>query len=469
MHNLEVPAPAPSLSRPADALASVSASNIDQPDSSLADVALSLPAMTRSTIDPDGAARQSLARYRRLATGLLVGMAALTVASYGFGRGLWPGLLQSTAKAGLVGGLADWFAVTALFRHPLGIPIPHTAILPAQKQRLGRALGNFVATHVFTEADIGRAIGGLDVPALLGAALADPATGVLLGRGLATAMPHLLDRLEDGRASALLARALPRLLSGEALAPVIARALRVLVENQRHQEVLSFLLGELKAVLTSKEAALRLLIEERVREQGGRLLGWALGGSIASRVLGAMNQELDRTDPTGSELREAFTVWVRQEIDRIETEPERGREVGDAIRGLVGHDSVRGWAAEIWQRARGMIETDLSRPDGWFATLIVDALPRLGGVLGGDPAMRARVEAATHGLVLRMLPGMRDRLAVFIGGVVGAWDSRMIVERLELRVGRDLQYVRINGTLVGALVGGVFYLLLRAMFGDVEF
>ena len=246
---------------------------------------------------------------------------------------------------------------------------------------------------------------------------------------------------------------------------MIARALRVLVENERHQEVLSFLLGELKAVLASKEAALRLLIEERVREQGGRLLGWALGGSIAGRVLSAMNQELDRTDPTGSELREAFTVWVRHEIDRIETEPARGREVGDAIRGLVGHDSVRSWAAEIWLRSRTMIESDMRRADGWFVTLIADALPRLGAVLTRDVAMRVRIEAATRGLVLRTLPGVRERLAGFIGDVVGNWDSRMIVERLELRVGRDLQYVRINGTLVGAMVGAVFYLLLRAVFG----
>ena len=433
---------------------------------------LDLRRMTSETSDPDRIARQALARYRRLATGLLVGMGVLTIASTWLGHtwlqgGVWGGLLQSTAKAGLVGGLADWFAVTALFRHPLGIPIPHTAILPAQKERLGRALGNFVATHVFTATDIERAIGGLDIPALLGAALADPHTGGLVGRGLASAMPHLFDRLEDGRASTLFARALPRLLSGETLAPVIARALRVLVDNERHQEVLTFLLGELKAVLLGKEAALRLLIEERVREQGGRLVGWALGGSIASRVLSAMNQELDRTDPSGSELREAFTLWVRHEIDRIESEPTRGREVGEALRGLVGHDSVREWAGEIWQRARAMIESDLGRDDGWFARLIADSLPRLGGVLIRDAALRARVETATLGLALRALPGVRDRLAGFISVVVGGWDSRMIVERLELRVGRDLQYVRINGTLVGALVGGVAYLLLRAAFGDV--
>jgi len=411
----------------------------------------------RDRADRDRAARRTLVRHKRIATGLLLG------------RGFWAGLLQASAKAGLVGGLADWFAVTALFRHPLGLPIPHTAILPMQKERLGRALGNFVATHVFTEADINRAIGSLDVSALLGGVLADPQTGAVIGRGAASMMPHMLDRLEDGRAGDLLARALPRLLSGETLAPVIARALRTLVDNERHQEVLTFLLGELRSTLRSKEVGMRALIEDRVREQGGRLVSWALGGSIATRVLGAMSHELERTDPAGSELREAFTAWVRREIDRIETDPERSQEVGEAIRGLVGHESVQSWGGEIWQRARAMIETDLARPDGWLATLIADALPRLGGMLTRDAATRTRVEAAVRSLVLRMLPGMRDRLAGFIGTVVGGWDAGMIVDRLELRVGRDLQYVRINGTLVGALVGGLFYLVLRLLFGAMEY
>ncbi|WP_428375047.1 DUF445 domain-containing protein [Lichenicoccus sp.] len=418
--------------------------------------------------DPDAAARRSLRRYRRVATGLLVGMAALAVAGYALGRGFWPGLLQATAKAGLIGGLADWFAVTALFRHPLGLPIPHTAILPAQKERLGRALGNFIANHVFTEADIERALVRLDMPGLLARLLADPENGALAGRACAAALPHLLDRLEDGRAGELLARAMQHLLSGETLAPVIARVLRALVEGDRHQEVLSFLLAELKSVLRAKEESLRVMIEERVREQGGRLIGWAIGGSIATRVMSAMSQELDRTDPANSDLREAFTVWVRREIDRIETDPERARELGDGLRGLFGHQSVRSWGQDIWQRARQMIEADLERPDGWVVLLVADAGPRLGAMLNRDQAARLRTDATVRRAALRLLPGLRERMAGFIGAVVGGWDARLITDKLELRVGRDLQYVRVNGTLVGALVGGLFYMALRAMFGAVQ-
>ncbi|MBN8906415.1 MAG: DUF445 family protein, partial [Rhodospirillales bacterium] len=120
-----------------------------------------------SQTDPDAEARRALTRHRALATCLLVLMGALTLGSYALPPGYWPDLLQAAAKAGFVGGIADWFAVTALFRHPLGIPIPHTAIIPRQKERLGRALGRFVATHVFTGGEVAKILTRLDVPRIL--------------------------------------------------------------------------------------------------------------------------------------------------------------------------------------------------------------------------------------------------------------------------------------------------------------
>ena len=415
--------------------------------------------------DMDRDARQALSRQKRRATGLLIGMGALTLAACAFGQGYWAELLQSCAKAGLVGGLADWFAVTALFRHPLGLPIPHTAIVPAQKERLGRALGGFVANHVFTEADIDRALMRLDVPLLLRGMLMDPATAAMIAGGAARMVPHVLDGLEAGRAQELFARMMPRLLSGSAAAPIVAKALRALVDGERHQEVLSFLLDQIKALLKSREAHLHQMIEDRVREQGGRLLGWAIGGSIASRVLTAINTELERTDPRNSDLRESVTAWIREEIDLMESDPERAHEIGETLRGLFTHESVRLWTADVWQRARGLIEADLEQPDGWIARLVADTLVRLGQTLQHDTAVRATVEQTARRLAMRALPGVRDRQSGFIAQVVGSWDTVHLTEKLELRVGPDLQFVRINGTLVGFLVGGMLFVVLRALFG----
>ena len=223
--------------------------------------------------DPDVQARRELARHRAFASALLVLMGALTLASFALPQGWWSDLLQAAAKAGFIGGIADWFAVTALFRHPLGIPIPHTAILPNQKERLGRALGRFVASHVFTSDEVAGVLRRLDLPAILHRFLADPKAAHPAALALAGMLPKLLATVEDGRARRVLARVVPRIMGGPAAGQIVARALHSLVDGGRHQEVFGFILGQLKTALADREDALRTAIEERVREQGGRLVG----------------------------------------------------------------------------------------------------------------------------------------------------------------------------------------------------
>jgi uncharacterized membrane-anchored protein YjiN (DUF445 family) len=419
--------------------------------------------------DPDAEARRALARHRAFATTLLVVMAALTLGSYALPEGWASDLLQAAAKAGFVGGIADWFAVTALFRHPLGIPIPHTAIIPHQKERLGAALGRFVATHVFTDQEVAGVLARLDLPGILHRFLADPGSARPASVALAAMLPRLLATIEDGRARRLLSRLAPRILGGAGAGRMVASALRGLVEGGRHQEVFGFVLGQFKTLMASKEETLRVAIEERVREQGGRLVGWALGASIARRVLGMVNAELDKMSPDGSELRAAFDEWVRREITRLEEDPARAAEVGVAIRRVVAHATVQAWMWDIWARLRMALEADAGRPSGRTVAFIEGALANLGAMLEADPVARARVHAGVEAVVLSLLPAAQTRLADFIAQVVAGWDTETIVERLELRIGKDLQYVRVNGTLVGFLVGGLLFLALRAAFGHVSF
>jgi uncharacterized membrane-anchored protein YjiN (DUF445 family) len=419
--------------------------------------------------DPDAEARRSLRNHRLFATALLVLMAALTLASYALPPGTATDLLQAAAKAGFVGGIADWFAVTALFRHPLGIPIPHTAIIPRQKERLGGALGRFVASHVFTGQEVSGVLARLDLPGILHRFLADPASARPAAIALAATLPRILATVEDGRARRLTARLIPRLVGGPGAGQVVARALRGLVEGGRHQEVFGFILGQLRELLAGKEETLRAAIEERVREQGGRLVGWALGASIARRVLATVNSELDKISPDGSELRAAFDEWVRREITRLEEDPARAAEVGAAIRRVVAHETVQAWLWDLWARLRIALEADAAKPTGRTVATIEGALANIGAMLESDPAARARVHAAVETVVATLLPSAQSRLSDFIAQVVANWDSETIVERLELRVGKDLQYVRVNGTLVGFLVGGLLYWVLNATFGHVSF
>jgi len=418
---------------------------------------------------PDRAARRTLAQHRAFATGLLILMAALTLGGYTLPPGYATELLRTAAKAGLIGGLADWFAVTALFRHPLGIPIPHTAIIPAQKARLGRALGRFVANHVVTADEVAGVLHRLDLPGILHRFLADPAATRPAAMALAAMLPRLLSSVEDGRARKVVARIVPRILGGPGAGAVVARALHGMMAGGRHQEVLGFVLGQIKTLLAGREEALRVAIEERVREQGGRLVGWALGATIARRVLATLNVELDKVGPDGSELRAAFDEWLRREITRMEEDPARAAEIGRAIRQVVAHETVQAWLWDVWSRLRLALEADAARPSGRSVAFFSAALANLGALLENDAAARAGVERAIEGLVASLLPSAQVQVADFIGGVVGGWDAATITDRLELHVGKDLQFVRVNGTLVGFLVGGLLYIALRAAFGDAGF
>jgi uncharacterized membrane-anchored protein YjiN (DUF445 family) len=265
------------------------------------------------------------------------------------------------------------------------------------------------------------------------------------------------------------ARIVPRILGGPGAGAVVARALHSMVAGGRHQEVLGFVLGQIKTLLAGREAALQAAIEERVREQGGRLVGWALGATIARRVLAALNVELDKIGPDGSELRGAFDEWVRREITHMEQDPERAAEIGRAIRLVVAHDTVQAWLWDVWSRLRLALEADAARPGGRSVAFFSGALANLGALLENDPAARAGVERAIEGLVATLLPSAQVQLSDFIAGVVGNWDAATVTDRLELHVGKDLQFVRVNGTLVGFLVGGLVYVALRATFGDVGF
>lgn len=423
--------------------------------------------MTDSDIDL--LARRSLRRHRMFASSLLLVMAALTLVSYFVPQNWWSGLLQSAAKAGFVGGIADWFAVTALFRHPLGIPIPHTAIIPNQRARLGQALGRFIANHVFTGTEVSNVLARLDLPLILHRFLADPVAARPAAEALAGMMPKLLASVEDGRARRVLARVVPRMMGGAASGQIVARALHNMVESGRHQEVFGFILAQLKATVASREEALRAAIEERVREQGGRLVGWAMGASVARRVLALINTELDKMNPDGSDMRAAFDEWVRREITRMETEPARAAEIGLAIRRIVAHDTIQVWLWDIWGRLRAALEADLARPNGRTVATVENALANLGDVLEADPAARARLQTAAEAIVRSLLPSAQVRIAEFIGQVVANWDTETITDRLELRVGRDLQYIRMNGTIVGFLIGGLLFAVLDTLFGHTGF
>ncbi|MBX9700951.1 MAG: DUF445 domain-containing protein, partial [Acetobacteraceae bacterium] len=280
-------------------------------------------------------------------------------------------------------------------------------------------------------------------------------------------LPRALATLEDGRARRLLARLLPRLAGGPGGARILARVLRTLMEGGRHQQVFDLAVHQIRGLLLAKEEQLRAAIEARVREEGGLLVRWVAGAWVARRILTAINETLAKVEPGDSDLRAAFEAWLRSEIDRLENDPERVAQVGAALRGAVAHPAVAAWLGDVWERLKAALAADAANPNGRTVALLEGAFANAGRVLEEDAGARARLDGLAQGVLVALLPTARARIADFIAGVVAGWDTRQVVEKIELRVGKDLQYVRINGTLVGFLVGGALFALLTALFGRV--
>jgi uncharacterized membrane-anchored protein YjiN (DUF445 family) len=413
--------------------------------------------------------RADLVRYRRYANATLLFAAAVLAATYALPpeippSGWWRELIQAAAKAGVVGGIADWFAVTALFRHPLGIALPHTAIIPRQKERLARGLSRFLTTHFFTETEIRAALERLDLAKAVGTWLAQPDNARQAGAGIARGLPAMMTSLEDGRAVRLLGRLAPRI--GAGLAPkLLGRGLGALVDGGRHHALLDFLLATVRDLLREKEGALKAEITARVKDQLGSLAGWAVAPFVARRALGAAHAELERMGLSDSDLRAAFDDWVRREIARIEQDPQRAAEIGRAVRNALSHEVVHGWVADVWARLRAGLAADADKDFGRVAELASGAVANLGRMLQDDPATAGRLNEAVSRALAALIPELRGRIEETVHRVATGWSGEELAERIELTVGRDLQWVRINGTIVGALVGALLWAVLTLAFG----
>lgn len=422
------------------------------------------------TSDADYQAWKIYVRYRRMATSLLIFMGILTLLGYCLPaysvikQNFWWELILTGSQAGFIGGCADWFAVTALFRHPMGLPIPHTAILPKQQQRLGYGLGWFVAHYIFTEKDIVFIFSKIDLPSSIGRYLIDPNNINILRQIVLKAIPSFLDQLEDGRAGQVITKILYRLLSGEAISPFVGRILRTMVDNAQHQDVISFILEIVKKTLKEKEQNLRDMIHSRVREQGGRFVGWVIGDSIATKVLVAINKEMDRIDPHNEVIREKIGQWFKNEINKIENDPARMEKISEALKNFIDHESVKEWRENLWQQLRSLIEEDIKDEQGWLKNLITDSIQYCSNQLQQDDRIRQKLNNVILAVILRALPSIKTWIIQFTESTINQWDSNALIDRLECRIGKDLQYIRMNGSIVGFLIGLLLYFLLHLCF-----
>jgi len=399
----------------------------------------------------DRVRRRLLQQGRRRATGLLiaVALAFLALQIWG-GDATWVGYAEAMVEAGMVGGLADWFAVVALFRHPLHIPIPHTAIIVERKDQFGETLGDFVQTSFLTPDIIAERVRAAGVVPRLAAWLADPGNADRLARHAADAAVTAADLLRDDEVHGAIEQVVRRRIEMTPLAPLAGRALGVMTEGGRHHDLLDVMLQALDRFLTENNASLRARFgnespwwlpeaaEDRIFE---RLLDGA------RKVIGEVARNPDH------ELRADFDARVRRLVDELQTSPALGARGEDLKHELLDHPELRAWVAGMWTDVKAGLRGQAADPDSELRARLAAAIAALGHRLLDDPALAGRVEEGIEAGVRYIADHFSDEIGTMVSGTISRWDAHETADRLELLLGPDLQYIRINGTVVGSLAG----------------
>ncbi|WP_158272095.1 DUF445 domain-containing protein [Marinicauda salina] len=399
------------------------------------------------------------ARMRIAATMALIVMAAVFAATHVWGRdeGVW-GYVRAFAEAGLVGGLADWFAVTAIFRRPLGLPIPHTAVIPRNKQRIADAVGRFIAENFLDPALVAERLEDGDPGARIGEWLADRSQADRLARGLVAAAPDLLSLLDDEAVARFWRRRVAEQTTGARIAPVVGSVLEALTAEGKHQILLNAALKEGFAALETHEERIRAA----VREQSHAVLRFTrMDRKVADGLIGAIEDLLhdmavEPDHPARKRLTEIVEDFARDLREDAALQARLERIVAEAL----AHPALADVADQGWREARAAVIADAGKgADSKAAGWIADGLAGLGEAILSDAEARAAFNARLRPALVHLAERHGRDVARIVSETIASWDADTVVDKLEANVGRDLQYIRLNGTLIGGLVGVTLHAL----------
>ncbi|HEX3962794.1 MAG TPA: DUF445 domain-containing protein [Trebonia sp.] len=404
--------------------------------------------MTRESVE---LRQRRLASARRRATLLLAGVTLVFIAVTAYGaHGTLLTFVQFGAEAAMVGGVADWFAVTAVFRHPLGIPIPHTAVLVARKDQFAATLGQFVQEN-FLNADVlsGR-LRAVGISARLSAWLSTPANATRAAVHASSLVATLAEALRDEDAQRVISAELSRAVDAVDVSPLAGRVVRVIIAGGHHSELFNTILANADGYLDEHHEELR----QRFESEAPRWVPGLVYGRVFDRMYAHLRGRLEgmANDPD-DETRKQFEAWIDGLPDRLETDPamrERGEQLKDD---LLGSPLLRDWSSMLWGRAKEGLRTQAADPQSELHQRMTDAIEAAGHRLAQDPKLQERIERFVESSARGLADQFHDELAGLVTNTIERWDGEETSTQLELLLGRDLQFIRINGTVVGCAVG----------------
>ena len=395
---------------------------------------------------------------RIIATGMLVLMAAvfLFASRYQDVHPAW-GFVRAFAEAAMVGGLADWFAVTALFRHPLGLPIPHTAIIPRNKDRIGNTLALFLKDNFLTPSVVARRMRGIDVAGAIGRFLLSPPGEGRLREGASRLVADILEALDEERLGGMVKGAVAGRMRAMEVSPMLGQSMEAAIDEDRHIPILDGIITWAGRTLDANEEMIRTMVSQRANWVM-KLAG--LDERLSNGIIDGLRKlTIDMAVDTNHPLRLKAEEGMADLAAKLQQDPELRAKVEELKNEIIANKAVTDWIDGLWEKARAGLLKAARDPDATMAGKFGDAIRQLGATLQEDPRLKATINQFARRAVVGVVAAYGSGIVALVSDTIRGWDARTITGRLEAAVGRDLQYIRINGTLVGGLVGVVIHLL----------
>jgi uncharacterized membrane-anchored protein YjiN (DUF445 family) len=393
---------------------------------------------------------------RIIATGMLVLMAAifLVASRYDEVHPAW-GFVRAFAEAAMVGGLADWFAVTALFRHPLGLPIPHTAIIPRNKDRIGNTLALFLKDNFLTPSVVARRMRGIDVAGALGRFLVSPPGEGRLRQGASRLVADVLEALDEERLGGMVKGAVAGRMRAMEASPMLGQSMEAAIDEDRHIPILDGLITWAGRTLDANEDMIRGMVSQRANWVM-KLAG--LDERLSNGIIDGLRKlTIDMAVDTNHPLRLKAEEGMADLAWKLQHDPELRAKVEEMKNEIIANKAVTDWIDGLWEKARAGLLKAARDPDATMAGKFGEAIRQLGATLQEDAHLKATINKFARRAVVGIVAAYGSGIVALVSDTIRGWDARTITGRLEAAVGRDLQYIRINGTLVGGLVGLIIH------------
>lgn len=410
----------------------------------------------------DEAERASaLRRMRILATSLLGVAALIFLAMHVFTdvHGVW-GFIAAGAEAAMVGAIADWFAVTALFRHPLGLPIPHTAIIPRKKDVLGESLSTFVALNFLKASTVAPKIRSAQVTRRVGEWLEKPANQEILVDRAGQGLEYVLGRIDDGAVESLTRNVLVPKLVATHKAPVLGTLLNEIVEDGAHRRLVDLVVAEAYTWLEANPQVVDDLVAQRTPEWMPRFVNDTVSNRLRREVL---QWVADVRDNRRHKARQALDRWLLELAEALRSDTSIARRTEVVLDDLLREEGVVHSVLEIWGSLKRLLRSAVVEADGEVHERIRSLLSEFAHRLTTDDAFAARIDNQVATAAGDLAESFGTEIASVISDTIKSWDAREASDKIELYVGKDLQYIRINGTVIGALVGIVIHAVTLAL------